>query len=328
MNLHNDKKLFKEAIQVTAKQLKIAEVFIEKDYWVVYVLKSIFSQSVGESIVFKGGTALSKCFNIIERFSEDIDLVILEGDLTSENQRNKRLKKVTQVITAPLEEVEIEGITNKRGMLRKIAYEYPKVDLSGQFIQARDKIIVEATRLGKPEPFETKKIATYIYDMMLENKQSELIEKYELAPLEVKVLSLERTFCEKIMSLVRFSYGDGYKEQLKNKIRHIYDLNQLLKTREIQSFLNSGEFELFFQSVGQDDVHSFRNENEWLVNHPKEAKLFSNTESVWKEIKSVYTKEFRDLVYGYLPNEEEILQTLHIISGKLNSISWTIKLNQ
>ena len=51
----------------------INQVAIEKDWWVTAVLKALFQTSCRESLVFKGGTSLSKGFNIIERFSEDID---------------------------------------------------------------------------------------------------------------------------------------------------------------------------------------------------------------------------------------------------------------
>tara|TARA_B110000211_G_C13881376_1_gene465279 strand:+ start:457 stop:729 length:273 start_codon:yes stop_codon:yes gene_type:complete len=80
MNLHEDKKLFSQAIRATAQQLGIAEIYIEKDYWVALALHLIFKDKIGKETVFKGGTALSKCYGLIERFSEDIDLVVIQND--------------------------------------------------------------------------------------------------------------------------------------------------------------------------------------------------------------------------------------------------------
>ena len=77
MKLHLDEKLFRQAIQFTSDQMQILPIYVEKDYWVTVALFSIFNDKIGEDIIFKGGTALSKCYNIIERFSEDIDLVVL-----------------------------------------------------------------------------------------------------------------------------------------------------------------------------------------------------------------------------------------------------------
>ena len=59
---------------------------------------------------------------------------------------------------------------------------------------------------------------------------------YDLKPFAVQVLSLERTFCEKIMSLVRFSYSNYPLLNLANKIRHTYDLHLMLKKRQYQRF--------------------------------------------------------------------------------------------
>lgn len=68
MKLHEDKKLFRQSIDFTAQQMGILPIYVEKDYWVTYVLNLIFHDSIGTETVFKG-TALPKCFGLIERFS-------------------------------------------------------------------------------------------------------------------------------------------------------------------------------------------------------------------------------------------------------------------
>ena len=78
MNLHKNRELFKDAIIATAQGQRIAEIYVEKDYWVTLVLQSIFSDEIGASCVFKGGTALSKYNYLINRFSEDIDIVLIK----------------------------------------------------------------------------------------------------------------------------------------------------------------------------------------------------------------------------------------------------------
>ncbi len=76
MNLHESPSLFSEAIRTTAQQMGILDIYVEKDYWVTKALHLIISDPIGTEVVFKGGTALSKCYGLIERFSEDIDLVV------------------------------------------------------------------------------------------------------------------------------------------------------------------------------------------------------------------------------------------------------------
>lgn len=62
MKLHENKQLFRQAVQFTAQQKNILDIYIEKDYWVTYALHTIFNNPIGAETAFKGGTALSKCF--------------------------------------------------------------------------------------------------------------------------------------------------------------------------------------------------------------------------------------------------------------------------
>lgn len=71
MNLHSDGALFVELVQVTAQRLQVPEAYIEKDYWVTRALKHLSESPDAAFVVFKGGTALSKAYKLINRFSED-----------------------------------------------------------------------------------------------------------------------------------------------------------------------------------------------------------------------------------------------------------------
>jgi len=77
MRLHTNRALFGDAVMATSQQMGIPEIYVEKDYWVTLALHHIFKSEIGKVTVFKGGTALSKCFGLINRFSEDIDLIVL-----------------------------------------------------------------------------------------------------------------------------------------------------------------------------------------------------------------------------------------------------------
>lgn len=324
MKLHENKALFRQAIQFTADQLTIPAIYIEKDYWVTYALFAIFTNTIGKETVFKGGTALSKCYNIIERFSEDIDLVVLRREGETDSKLKSKLKAVSAVVEAKLPEVAIESITHKVGMNRKTAHSFNKT-FDGNYGQVRDVIILESTWLGYYEPFTTQNIISFVGHMMLSNGQIDIATENGLLPFELLVLEPVRTICEKIMSLVRFSYGEKPIDDLKKKIRHAYDLHQLLKHEEFLGFLHSKGFDEMLLKVANDDIVSFRNNNKWLNHHPKEALIFKELESVWAELKPAYISDFRKLVYGKFPEEEAILITLKMIQDRLESISWTIK---
>lgn len=323
MNLHENIELFKDAITATSQKRSIPEIYVEKDYWVTLALYLIFHSAVGKQCVLKGGTALSKCNKIIDRFSEDIDIVLQKHAKESSNQLKKKLKKVTKAVEKVIPEIEIKGITNKKGMIRKTAHNYAKTFL-GHFGQIRDNIIVEATWLGSYEPYDKKAVSSLIYEMIEETNLSETAKKYGLESFEINVLSPKRTLCEKIMSLVRFSFTENPITDLRNKIRHIYDIHMMLKNGEISTFFKSNEFDKLFLKVANDDVLSFKNNNNWLSNPPKTAMIFADTENVWNNIKKTYFSTFKELVYGEFPTEREILDTLKTLTKRLENIEWKI----
>ena len=126
------------------------------------------------------------------------------------------------------------------------------------------------------------------------------------------------------MSLVRFSYGEEPITDLRNKIRHTYDLHQLLKVPAISEFFASPDFEEMLSLVGEDDVASFKNNNQWLTFHPKEAIIFSETEETWRELENTYTNDFGNLVYGALPDSDSVLASLIKIRDRIKNVKWDI----
>ena len=126
MILHHNKDEFASAVKYTAELMGIPTIYIEKDYWVTYALFVIFNHQIGKDMVFKGGTALSKCYNMIDRFSEDIDLVVLRREGETDSKLKTKLKTVSNVVGTTLPEVNIEGITHKMGMNRKTVHSYNK----------------------------------------------------------------------------------------------------------------------------------------------------------------------------------------------------------
>ena len=94
----------------TARKKNISEAVIEKDYWVTFILDYLFNENKWkEYLTFKGGTSLSKCFGLIERFSEDIDLILdwrvlgyeekepwIERSNTKQDKFNKEINEKTE----------------------------------------------------------------------------------------------------------------------------------------------------------------------------------------------------------------------------------------
>lgn len=325
MRLHENPELYSQAIQAAAEAFNLPEIYIEKDYWVTLALHKIFTAETKDFAVFKGGTALSKCYQLIERFSEDIDIVVVNSPGESNSKLDKKVKRVGKEVEEVLPEVKIEGITNKRGMIRKTAHGYNKL-YEGEFGQVREHIILETTWFGNPEPWVHKEVSSYISDMMKSKPDLQyLIQDYNMEAFEVRVLDIKRTFCEKIMSLVRFSRQEKPYEDLANKIRHIYDIHMLLKDNELEDFFENDDFERMLNEVGEEDTVSFKNNNDWLSEHPAKALIFENSQETWDKISSTYHREFKDLVIGELPSEDSILETLNKVSLRLAEIRWDLE---
>jgi predicted nucleotidyltransferase component of viral defense system len=182
MRLHEDQALFNQAIQATAQRMaaqgkEIPEIFIEKDYWVTVALHLIFHGGAKEFAIFKGGTALSKCHRLIERFSEDIDMVVVRTEGDSANTLKNKLRAISKSVEPVLPEIEQIGITNKKGMIRKTVHQYPKTGLQGVYGQIGQDITIESSWLATFEPHVKSLVSCYITEMMEASGQKALIEQ-------------------------------------------------------------------------------------------------------------------------------------------------------
>ena len=94
--LHNDPSLFEQVILRISEDTGIEASIIEKDYYVTLFLQRIVARQ--PNIIFKGGTSLSKCYKLINRFSEDIDLNIDSETHPTEGQRKKLKEAIVSII--------------------------------------------------------------------------------------------------------------------------------------------------------------------------------------------------------------------------------------
>ena len=160
MNLHQNENLFKDAVFAASQRFGIPEIYIEKDYWATLVLNEIFHSDVAGQIVFKGGTCLSKCHQLIQRFSEDIDLVVFQKKGENDNQLKKKIRRISKIAEGVLPEITVEGITNKKGNIRKTVHQFNRL-FDGSFGQVREQLILETTWLGNYEPFTIENVGSY-----------------------------------------------------------------------------------------------------------------------------------------------------------------------
>lgn len=123
MRLHTDKKLFFDTIRAASQHIGIKVEFVEKDYWITLVLFCLAKSNYVSECVFKGGTSLSKGFGLIERFSEDVDIAIINNRWKSGNGIKTSIRAVEKEITCDLNELQLGGLTSKGSRFRKSVYE-------------------------------------------------------------------------------------------------------------------------------------------------------------------------------------------------------------
>lgn len=226
MNLHKELKHFEQVIELVAEEKGLPEVFVEKDYFVSLLLKRISEES--PEVIFKGGTSLSKCYGVINRFSEDIDINIKTDERLSGSDR----KNLKNAIIKAIEDSEMtlknpSEIRSGRDF-NKYIVEYKSFFPTNETL--KEDLIVETYLSLRSFPHERKLVNNYIFEYLHNDKQIDLIKKYDLNPFEINVQSMERTFFDKL-----FAICDYYERKALNQnSRHLYDIHQIWTTQNIQ----------------------------------------------------------------------------------------------
>ncbi len=230
MYLHNDKDLFTEVITEANAQTGIAESIIEKDYYVTMILKLLAKSN--PDIVFKGGTSLSKCFHLINRFSEDIDITFSEhiGESRRKKLKYKILKPISEELEMPIpnwDSIESDKDYNYYLFEYKPVSDYPVEGIL-------PGVKLETALVSYSFPTEQKEVDSIIYNTIKESAP-DIVSEYELEPFSMRVQSVDRTFIDKIFALCDYYLED----KTKRFSRHLYDLHMLYPTITIDdSFMD------------------------------------------------------------------------------------------
>jgi len=317
MKLHEDKEFFLTAVSSAAQSMELPDVYIEKDYWVTRSLKQLAESDIFESVVFKGGTSLSKVYGLIHRFSEDIDLAVF-ADSLGDATRKKLLKTVEKTASSGLELLPDDKRSSKGSKFRKAVYRYPRNTDEENFGQASPELLIEVNAFTTPEPCERKSIQSMITDMLIGKSRYDLVDQYELGSFELNVLSVKRTLIEKLLGIIKDSYFIDPIGRLNNRIRHIYDVCMILRDSANRDFVSSDEFSDLCQRCIADETESWGENQTVCLKEPlQDAPLFHRFEEWWPGLENTYTTIFSDLVYGDLPDVDEIKETLEFLRQKI-----------
>lgn len=228
--LHNNKELFEQAVLKTAEYMNIDAGIVEKDYYVTLMLKEI--ASTVPALVFKGGTSLSKCHKIINRFSEDIDLTVEYDTKPTESKRKKLKKSIVAAIEKYGFELANPDEIRSRREFNKYIVNYPS-----EVIQSglKNHLQIETMIKIKAYPNERMEASSLVYEYLSAEGFDDIIKEHGLEPFVLKVQSAERTFIDKIFALADY-YMSG---RIKEHSRHIYDICKLMGKVELNKELKA-----------------------------------------------------------------------------------------
>jgi hypothetical protein len=235
-------------ISRASEHLKIDPAFVEKDFWVTELLRSV---ATGDAImvdghpepvavVFKGGTSLSRVYGLIDRFSEDVDILLVFPQAAGSGSRNSAMKRMVERarihLGFPAEACTLAESTT--GVKRNVKFEYPR---EFKHTAAREYLLLEMGSRGGPDPHERHKMRSMVADYAIDMLGEQADEWEEFAPISVEVLAAERTLIEKCALLhnlgARYTEDSGAERDLARAGRHYYDIHQLLGNVEVRAAL-------------------------------------------------------------------------------------------
>jgi hypothetical protein len=234
-----------EAFRQAAAELGFAKAIVEKDFWVCWSLERLFAlPSFGDHLIFKGGTSLSKAYDVIHRFSEDVDLSLDRAQLGFSGDRDPELtdlssgkrksllqdlqeaaeatvagpllEEINAVFSASLEQPYSLSVDEDDPQTVLFAYPSLHAD-SDSYVQP--VVRFEFGARGAQLPAEQRPIVTYV--------QQAFPDLTGLNAVDVRTLGIERTFWEKATILHMLFHQDAKKPLADRMSRHYYDMAQL-----------------------------------------------------------------------------------------------------
>lgn len=230
---HLKEKDLKKFIEDMSIRANIDVDVIEKDYYVCLVLKELSKKQDYLKAYFKGGTAVYKILDTMNRFSEDIDLTVKVLPEESNTKNKKRLKESALGYKIEgLELIKDECIDNK-GSITGV-YQYKSVYEDSEIpLQRAGKIQVESTSFTVSEPTEKYYIEPLIYKLANDKEKKILEEQFDVTKIEIEIIKLERMFIDKIFAAEFYYIRNMYMDTAK----HLYDISVLYKNDKIQKLL-------------------------------------------------------------------------------------------
>jgi len=310
---------------------------IEKDIWVTAVLRSLFALPYSEHISFKGGTSLSKCWNVIERFSEDVDIAINReyfgffGETFTIKQISKNLRKACckfcrntlqfdltkQMIADGIDENMFSVSMNITDVTtidpEKIFIEYKSLFADKQLDSSYIKpiVVLEINGRSMKEPLESVEIKSFIDETFAGKSFAD-------KAFAVSVVAPERTFLEKICLLHEEFSKQDERIRVNRMSRHLYDIARMLDTQIAEKALNNTD--LYKSIIAHRRMFIAMKNFDYDTLNPATINIIP-PEFVIAEWEEDYNK-MQTMIYGeYIPFNK-LIDKIKQLNEKINQIEW------
>jgi predicted nucleotidyltransferase component of viral defense system len=301
---------FEQAILRAAEHFReqgLRPAIIEKDYYVTEALR-VIAAGAGDKVIFKGGTSLAKGWNLIQRFSEDIDIFL--DPLAFRPELGKRaidreLKKLRDSVGAHPALMFIASESQTIGGFgRSDRFSYAQ--RFGGPGEVAPRVLREAGTASGREPTAIVTLRSYLSQSLQDNGLSMGAEDEGSFPM--RLLHFRRTFVEKMFAIhskVELLKSEG--QALGTYARHYYDLFQLAAQPEVQAMLRSPEYNAI--KADYDQISRAHFPRSYF--HPDDMR-FAKSDALFPPanlgdiISAEYDAQCRMLCYGPYPSWAEV----------------------
>ncbi len=318
-----------ELFLVTAREKALPEAVIEKDFWVCWTLDYLFHDSPWkEHLAFKGGTSLSKCFDLIHRFSEDIDLILdwrlvgcgkdepwAERSKNQQDKFNKAVNARTEVFLAeefvPRLEADFRSLLNDSFQIsndpadpQTVCFAYPRLFSEGSILPI---IRLEVGALAAWTPTQETTIMSFAAEQHP--------QVFRQPDTSLRTVSPERTFWEKVTILHKEAFRTSGRIPARYS-RHYYDLWCMAQSPVKDAAFQ--DLDLLRQVVAFKDRFYPAGSAHYELARPGTMRLMPPEECL-PALKADY-EHMKNMIFGETPEFAEILTAIGSLEDEIHSL--------
>jgi hypothetical protein len=309
---HDD---FLALVAATARDISYPEGWVEKDYWITEILRSLSEPFADFLVVFKGGTNLSKAWRLIQRMSQDVDILLVPPQGAGSNARDTGLKAITQ---RAVDAVKMEPalVTSSTGIHRATNLKYSPAFLDPVVPPG---VLLEMGVRGGPDPNERMHVQSFIAEYALAKGGATIDEFDELRTVEISCLRPERTLVEKLSALHQLATKCVGGEQIKigTSMRHYYDIAMLLGNNEILDRIQQGSVAAIATDV---DARSAAAGWAYTARPPggyADSPAFSRAFLSREDASKAYSAALELVIGGPRPTLDAVIERVRTVAGLL-----------